>query len=259
MLYQEFAPPQDLADRVAALWSFAIGAECPGAFVHTIVPDGTVSIACGWIAPANLAFASVVGPRLDALRVPVSAGSSYWGVRFRPGAAPWPEIRSLLGQNVPLRDLCPAEAATLLGALGSRSADSEVLSLLARIARKLAAGAPPIDLAIAEAVAEVERLRGEAGVEALARLAGLSPRQFLRRFYASTGLRPKQYVRLRRLRWACAEAVLVTEHDGWGSVAADSGFADQAHLNREFRRIMGWTPAMVEEYLRRIEHRNVQS
>jgi AraC-like DNA-binding protein len=40
-------------------------------------------------------------------------------------------------------------------------------------------------------------------------------------------------------------------------VAASSGFADQSHLAREFRDVFGWPPGLVHEYLRRIEHRNV--
>ena len=40
-------------------------------------------------------------------------------------------------------------------------------------------------------------------------------------------------------------------------IAAESGFSDQAHLSREFSGVFGWTPRLLQEYLRRIEHRGV--
>jgi AraC-like DNA-binding protein len=45
---------------------------------------------------------------------------------------------------------------------------------------------------------------------------------------------------------------------GWSAIAAQSGFADHAHLTREFRALVGLAPTHVASRLDAIEHRNVR-
>ena len=44
----------------------------------------------------------------------------------------------------------------------------------------------------------------------------------------------------------------------WSAVAADLGFADQAHLIREFGALAGVTPVEVADRIRRIGHGQVR-
>jgi len=74
-------------------------------------------------------------------------------------------------------------------------------------------------------------------------------RGFQVRFRARVGLTPKQFARLTRL-----QATLRALDCGDGSiaeVASDAGFADQAHVTRELRRVTGLTPARLRAALRR--------
>jgi AraC-like DNA-binding protein len=75
-----------------------------------------------------------------------------------------------------------------------------------------------------------------------ARKAHLSRSHFSRRVRAATGLCPRDYRRLRRVHQARALIEM-----GWSlaDAAADAGFADQAHMTRQFRQICGVTPAML--------------
>ena len=105
----------------------------------------------------------------------------------------------------------------------------------------------------------VRRIVIQDGVEEIGTLCGglgVSYRQLLRRFQREVGLSPKELSRLRRIRRACVEAVQTA--GAWAGIAADTGFADQSHLGREFLGAFGWPPELVREYLRRIEHRNIQ-
>ncbi len=77
MIYEEFQPAADLRDTVACFWRFVPRES----MLHVIPPDGTVSIT--WLPLQR--FAVVVGPRMDALRVNVSGGDEYRGLRLRPG------------------------------------------------------------------------------------------------------------------------------------------------------------------------------
>ncbi|MGN6525249.1 MAG: AraC family transcriptional regulator [Burkholderiaceae bacterium] len=78
------------------------------------------------------------------------------------------------------------------------------------------------------------------GLAGLAAESGLSRFQLLRGFARELGLTPHAYLVQRRL--ALARALI----DGGAAIAdaaAQSGFADQSHLTRLFRRHWGYTPA----------------
>lgn len=75
----------------------------------------------------------------------------------------------------------------------------------------------------------------------LAQRAGLTPSHLCRVFRQATGMTPHAYqvqVRVRR-----AKALLLAGHP-IAQAAAESGFWDQAHLTRHFKRTMGATPAI---------------
>lgn len=76
-------------------------------------------------------------------------------------------------------------------------------------------------------------------LEQLAQLAGLSPYHLVRVFKQQTGLPPHTY--LVQVRVEQAKRVLQTG-SSIAEVAAATGFADQSHLTRRFKRIVGVTP-----------------
>lgn len=73
----------------------------------------------------------------------------------------------------------------------------------------------------------------------LAAVAGLSPFHLLRSFHSRIGLPPAAYQT--QLRIAEAKKLL-RAGCGIAEAAAETGFADQSHLNRHFQRIVGTTP-----------------
>ena len=73
----------------------------------------------------------------------------------------------------------------------------------------------------------------------LAREAGLSRYQFLRAFTAAFGLPPHAWAQQQRL--ARAERRLA-RGEALAEAATASGFADQSHMTRAFRRFRGYTP-----------------
>lgn len=74
----------------------------------------------------------------------------------------------------------------------------------------------------------------------LARETGLSRFQTLRAFRALTGLTPHAYLLQRRIADARRR---IAGGASLALAAAESGFADQSHMTREFRRRYGVTPA----------------
>ena len=81
---------------------------------------------------------------------------------------------------------------------------------------------------------------------ALARLVELSPYQLLRAFMRDYGLPPHAWLIQRRVREARA---LIDRGVSVVDAAASSGFADQSHLNRHFKRVLGFTPGRYRNFV----------
>lgn len=75
---------------------------------------------------------------------------------------------------------------------------------------------------------------------------GVSRFQVIRDFRRAAAMTPGQYVRDRRVRRACA---LIGSGMPLADVAAETGFADQAHLTRTFKTIKGVTPGAYRRAL----------
>jgi len=77
-------------------------------------------------------------------------------------------------------------------------------------------------------------------VTKLAAVAGLSPRQLQRKFKATFGLSPQQFLIRTRLLAGCRR--LSRTEQGIGEIAFACGFGDQGTFARQFRRHIGMTP-----------------
>lgn len=76
-------------------------------------------------------------------------------------------------------------------------------------------------------------------LESLSRQVGLSPFYLSRLFQRHTGLPPHAYRKQRRIQQARR---LLKAQIPIAQVAAETGFADQSHLTRHFKQIVGVTP-----------------
>jgi AraC-like DNA-binding protein len=116
---------------------------------------------------------------------------------------------------------------------------SNILGILDRLCRDLA---PQHSVRSRGLIHSLERPRAD--VTSLAALSGQSSRTLQRRIKASTGLSPKRFLALGRFRYAVQE--VSAPNASLSAVAGDLGFADQAHLTREFRRHAGLTPGAFQ-------------
>ncbi len=88
-----------------------------------------------------------------------------------------------------------------------------------------------------------ERVTDPPTLEELALVTGIGPYALLRAFRAETGLPPHAYlnqIRVRRARGLLDRGVAPAQ------AAAEAGFADQAHLTRHFKRIVGVPPGAYQ-------------
>ena len=222
---RELAPPPGLEQQVACVW---IG---DGSAVH-VLPDACVDIV--WTQGRLMVAGPATGPDLAA----ATPGQGRCGVRFRVGAAGAAlglPASELLDEIVPLEEIW-GDAGRRLGdrvALAERPLEALVAGVRDRIS---GAG----DDLVREAVF---RLRcGEDSVQRLARATAVSERQLRRRFERGVGYGPRTLRRVLRFQRFLGLA------QGGGSlarIAADAGYADQAHLVRDCRRLAGITPTAL--------------
>jgi len=78
-------------------------------------------------------------------------------------------------------------------------------------------------------------------LEAMARVAGVSPNHFVSLFTKATGLSPHQYVL--RARIDSAKLYLKDKTLSIAEVSRRTGFRTQEHFTKVFRKIVGVTPS----------------
>ena len=83
-------------------------------------------------------------------------------------------------------------------------------------------------------------LESRLDVPLLAKLVSFSKSHFSRAFKQSLGLPPMAYVKMRRLERA--KVLMISTNQQLTEIALICGFADQSHLNRSFRRLIGVSP-----------------
>jgi AraC family transcriptional regulator len=116
----------------------------------------------------------------------------------------------------------------------------ELLGTVERVVRGRTAHGAPSWLAVVEQVLR-DAYRAPPKLSQLAKLAGVHPVHLARAFRARHGMSPAEYVA--RVRVDHASTLIQTTRASLAAIAAQVGFCDQSHMTKEFRRIMGTTPA----------------
>jgi AraC-like DNA-binding protein len=233
-MYAEQPPEPRVADVVLCSWARGPGEGDP----ILVLPDGCTDIV--WRSDGDL---FVAGPDTGPVLHPHAMGYEFVGLRLRSGAAasvlgvPVDELRD---ERTALRDLWGREATTLADRLESASTPVARRVLLAdAVARRCSRGE------LDEAVLGATRLvaRGSVRVGGLADAVGLPARSFHRRFVIQVGYAPKLFERVLRFRRFLDLAHNPgTRRSGLAALAATAGYADQAHLARDCRRLAHRTP-----------------
>jgi AraC-like DNA-binding protein len=230
--YRELAPPPPLRDALACLWVRVAG---PEAMPVRILPDACVDIV--W-QPGRGAW--LTGPDTGPALTALAPGTVVLGARFQPGAG-GPALRLGLHEvrdaRVPFRFVSRDGDRRLRPDLDPATA----LERLAGLAEGLVGERPP-DGAVRAAARALADPR--ARVETLAAELGYSERHLRRRFDDAIGYGPKTLQRVLRFRRFLA-GLDAAGGTGLAGLAAEAGYADQAHLSRECMRLSGLSPAAL--------------
>ncbi len=236
--YRELPPRPELRDHLSCVWSRTLGPDEPPQLVR-VLPDACVDIV--WEAGrAPL----VAGPDTGPAPTELSAGSVIVGARFRTGLAP-----GVLG--VPASELrdgrAPLEAVWGRRAVRqleeSDGVDSPGLMLQA-LQETLVKRLPPATSAdrLLPAVMAWAAQPQPATLDGLAHELAVAERTLRRRVEELVGYGPKALHRVLRFQGMLR---LTSHADSLADLAAAAGYADQAHMTRECRRLSGLTPAQL--------------
>ena len=234
-VYRERPPAAALRPHVACLWTGRLGDDGTP-YAERVLPDGCVDL----VWDGSRLF--VAGPDTGPVAIERRPGGTFAGLRFRPGAAP-----AVLGLPASeLRDQ-RVDAADILGdrpvrylvdRLHGCDPAAAAAELEAAVGAWTVTAAAP-DRAVEGVVAVLGR--GTLAVNDLATGLGLSQRQLHRRCTSALGYGPKTFDRIVRFRRFLDDAARAPRP--LATLAVDAGYADQAHLTRECRRLAGVTPA----------------
>lgn len=260
----ETAPPRAVAQ--AAVGSFEVfHLRFPPWFRHGVVDPPRGYLAFALAGAVHKTFDRTSSTLAEGSFMSIPAGAAHKsdfgaeGCQVLVIRARDEEGQRLVGSLLRRPAQAPARAASILGwqlagELRCRDASSPLalegltLELLARAGRATLPDVRPQPW-----VGVVRELLDAAAprpitLRELAAAVGRHPAQVARAFRLAHGVSIAEYARWLRLEWATV-AVTSTD-DPLSRIALDSGFADQSHFTRCFRRHHGVTPGRYRELVR---------
>lgn len=253
-MYREYPANPALAPVVCCRWLH--GAQQPS--VGRVVPDACMDLL--WIGESL----TVAGPDTAPVSVHLAASTQIVAVRFAPGtgsAVLGVPASALCDARVPLTELWGDAAHALEARLREADGVGSTWALLEAAVAQHAGTLDPLMLALVRALqptaagalagltGEHERICAPApSVAQLARAAGVSERQLLRRARNAFGYGPKLLARI--LRFQAFRGALRDRPDaGLAELALALGYADQAHLTHEVSELAGVPPSQLKREL----------
>jgi AraC-like DNA-binding protein len=219
-----FAPAPDLAPWVARYWTVEWNYETP--YRQLIVPYPNVQLTFHATGP------EVHGVSSGYVFKELAGQASVFGVAFRPGVfRPFLRrpVNTLTDRWIPGGEVFRGQPAAL-----------EVAAVEDFLRSNLPAPDPRAELA-ADIVDRIAVGPEVVRVDILAKEYETTVRQMQRLFAEHVGVGPKWVIRRYRLHEVTARMTAGASID-WAGLAAELGYADQAHFTRDFTAMFGETP-----------------
>ncbi|ACZ87144.1 helix-turn-helix domain-containing protein [Streptosporangium roseum] len=235
-LTREPAPP-DLARSVDGYWILHWDLTRPHR--QRVLTDPTVHLSF-----ATGGRARITGVVRGTFTEEISGAGRVVGVRFRPGGfrpflkAP---VSTLTGRVLDIEEVFGPAARTTADAIIAEPSVPAALELAAGLLRSRQ---PEPDPAVDEAAGLVAAITGDPSILRVSQLAtatGVNTRRLQRLFAEYVGAGPKWVIRRARMQEAAARAAAAPQD--WSTLAAELGYADQAHFTRDFTASTGTSPA----------------
>lgn len=236
-VYREWAPRASLREHVRCLWINDLSESRSETL--QVVPDGCVDVV--WTGEALC----VAGPDTRPVLASLPRGATVLGVRFHPGAASaWlhEPLDGIVNLRIPLAEFWRDDARRFLDRTAEGRSAKELAAELEDLLVIRLAGVAPSDprIAFLRRAAGDNCMPAGVGLNLLAAHVGLSERTLRRRCLDAFGYGFKTLERVLRFQRFFRLAAHPEKHK-LADMAADAGYADQAHLTREVQRMTATT------------------
>jgi AraC-like DNA-binding protein len=206
----------------------------------TLMTPLGVYLSCSPLRPPALvigpsgAYTRAEGPCAAAIMVQLAPHGAYKLLG--------PVVSEIGGAVVGLEDIAGADARRLTERVQSASTWEKRGQLLDDFLLDRATRGPQPSPEVSYAWHLLMRSGGRSTIREIARQVGWSHKHLITRFKQQIGVTPHLAARLLRLSTVWRH---LDDEQSWARIAAECGYADQAHLTREFRRFTGTTPAAL--------------
>jgi AraC-like DNA-binding protein len=238
MTHGRYLPDAALAPFVEHYWSVTWDLRGQPPRLQETLPHPNVH------AVVDAAGSGLFGVHTRRFVIELAGQGRVFGIKFRPGGfRPFlgRPVASLADRSIPIADVFGADGAAYTRDVLA-CADVEACAALA--AQLLATHRPPPDPQVERVAGIVARAAADRGLttaDALAGHCGLGLRALQRLFNDYVGASPKWVINRYRLHEAIERLAAGTAVD-WTDLALSLGYFDQAHFNRDFRKLVGRSP-----------------
>jgi AraC-like DNA-binding protein len=196
--------------------------------------------------------ASVVGVHTGRFTTKLEDAGWVFGVKFRPGAFRaylGRSVASLRDRTVPIDEVFGTEGAALARQVSELGEDCEKAATVERFLNERTTPSDPNVERVSHIVDGIAENRAIVSVEQVVALGRVNKRTLQQLFNTYVGVGPKWVINRYRLHEA-VERLQKGAHINFTELAADLGYFDQAHFIRDFRKLVGCSPAA---FIRRLE------
>ncbi len=237
--HHRLLPRPDLGEVIAHFWGVSWSLATPELVETLSHPSVHLVFEAGDAGER----AEVAGVPLAKFTRTLSGKGSVFGIKFRPGtfrAICGTPLYRLTGKVLPMQEVLGPAALDLARAIFATDAMDERVRRSERFFAERRLTLTPANVKLRDLVERVAVDSSLLRVEQLAESLRLDRRTLERRFRDEVGVSPKWVIQRYRLHEA---AERLRRGDPAAALAADLGYADQAHFARDFRRSIGETPA----------------
>lgn len=243
---RRYEPPPGARDVVASLWSGRWDLPDEAPHVTELLSDPCMHFV--FEQGGAHAGARLVGVWTKLWTRRLEGRGRVFGVKLRAGACsafvgePAARFRNRI---VPLSTIVECDLRPESLPADDAGAFEAIAAWLDRIRRRDAS--PRLAIALVDRIVDDPEI---SSVQALAAASGYGARALQRIFREHVGASPKWVIQRHRLQEA-ALRIERGDHGSFASLAAELGYADQAHLAHDFKRVVGKPPSALAHDLRR--------